>query len=72
MEQLLLLIPVLACPIGMGLCMWLMGRHMRGREGESGAEPPSARQGNPGSQPGESATGRDTPEPALPGHAHKL
>lgn len=32
MEQLLPLIPALACPIGMGLCMWLMSKHMRGDE----------------------------------------
>lgn len=72
MEQLLLLIPVLACPIGMGVCVWMMARHMRGRDKESSAEPPSAQQGDARPQPGQSATGRDTPEPALPGHAHKL
>lgn len=72
MEQLLLLIPVLACPIGMGLCMWLMGRHMRSREEGPGVKPPSARQGDPAAQLGEDATGREAIEPALPGHTHKL
>jgi hypothetical protein len=40
MEQLLILIPALACPIGMGVCMWLMGRHMHGSE--KSAEPTPA------------------------------
>ena len=30
MEQAFLAIAVLACPLGMGLCMWMMARGMRG------------------------------------------
>jgi preprotein translocase subunit YajC len=29
MESALLLLAVLACPVGMGLMMWFMGRHQR-------------------------------------------
>ncbi len=40
MEGALLTLALLACPVGMGLMMWMMGR--RGQTGEDRADPSSA------------------------------
>ena len=45
MDNALVVLPLLACPIGMGLCMWLMARGMRRRSSEAPSDvPPSIEQ----------------------------
>lgn len=39
METALVAIAVVACPVGMGLCMWMMARGMRGQQKEESAGP---------------------------------
>ncbi len=39
MESVLVAMAVLACPLGMGLCMWMMARGMRSNKSEETAEP---------------------------------
>ena len=40
MESAILLLAVLACPVGMGLMMWFMGKNMKKQDGE-GTNPSS-------------------------------
>jgi len=42
MDNALLTLAVLACPIGMGLCMWLMARGMRRNGSDAPSEAPSS------------------------------
>ncbi len=42
MEPVLLALVVLACPLGMGLCMWMMARMMRGMNDHGRKQPEQA------------------------------
>ena len=45
MDNILLILPLLACPIGMGVCIWLMAHGMRRGRSEAQSEvPPSIEQ----------------------------
>jgi hypothetical protein len=41
MESVLIAVAALACPVGMGVMMWLMARGMRERGGDEAQEPAS-------------------------------
>lgn len=44
MEGLLLTLALLACPVGMGLMMWFMGKSMRQGKSDTQAQPRSVEQ----------------------------
>jgi hypothetical protein len=70
MEHLLLILPALICPLGMGLCMWMMARHMR--SSKQSDEAPQVK--DQVAEPGEPQPDSERPAvaPALPGPASRL
>ena len=68
MEHLFLLIPALACPIGMGFCMWMMGKHMRGSDQKAG----SAEQTETEVLSGTPVADHNGSHATLPDHASKI